>query len=58
MKKEYGMNSDYILDVLGDAANESIDKIFDEANGNIRYEFSKFLAILNEIDNIKDRKRA
>ncbi len=57
-EKEYEDNSDYILDVLGDAANESIDRIFDGVTGDTRHEFSKFLAIINEIDIIKDRKMA
>lgn len=58
MKKFYEMNSDYILDVLEEAATESVDKIFDEIEGNTSHEFSKLLAILSEIDNIKDKKRA
>lgn len=57
-KRMYETEDDYILDVLEAAANESIDKILDKIEGVARYEFSKLLAILNEIEDIKDGKKS
>ena len=56
-KRIYETNNDYILDVLADAANKSIDKIFDKIEGDARYEFSKLIAILNVIEEINDKKK-
>jgi hypothetical protein len=57
-KRLYETDNDYILDVLEDAANKSIDKIFDKIEGDARHEFSKLLAILDVLEEINDRKRA
>lgn len=56
-ERVYETNNDYILDVLEDAANKAIDRIFDEIEGDLRYEFSKLIAILNVIEEINYSKK-
>lgn len=48
----YEINDDYVLDVLEQAASKSINKIFDNIDEDLHHEFSKLLAILNEIEKI------
>ena len=55
MKKKYEMNSDYILDVLEEEETKLLEQINDNIPPTIKFEFNKFLAIRNAIEDINIR---
>lgn len=52
MKRNYETDNDYILDVLEKAADELTNNLVNNIPEDMKFEFSKFLAVRNQIENI------
>jgi len=52
MQKKYEMDNDYILEILEEVADELIEELSNSITENSQFQFAKFLAVRNAIENI------
>lgn len=52
MKRTYETDDDYILDILEGVVDELTEELANNLPDNMQFEFAKFLAVRNAIENI------
>lgn len=52
MKKTYEFDSDYILEILEEVADELTEELGNNIPDNMQFQFAKLLAVRNTIENI------
>lgn len=55
MKKLHETNKDYILEILQEEEGRLIDKLFEIFNLEQKYLFSRYLAVINELNDLEYR---
>lgn len=52
MKKTYEFDSDYILEILEEVADELTEELGNNIPDNMQFQFAKLIAVRNTIENI------